>query len=205
MSRYPDGPVLALATLIAAAIANDAVAALVRAPAWLESIAVVVLLSIVVFRLALRHTHLRLRHACVWLTCGLAAGLSIPTAAPPPRGIITHAVGGSARVSAGTDLLAALQAIDDDPAGILGRRMVVHGTWSGERSQPATVSVRIMACCAADAVDAGLDVVPLRRVVLAAGSRVRVAGLVYSQMHDGELRYGLTQATVSAAAPHERP
>jgi len=204
MSRCPDGPVLAVAALIAATVANNAVVALVREPVWLESMVAVVLIGAVVLRFARRQTSMRCSYACIWLATGLAAGLTIPKSAPPPVRIITHATGGLAQMTESAVLLAALQAIDDDPQVMLGRRIIVHGLWSGDRSEPAWVSVRVMACCAADAVDAGLDVVPLQGVAFAAGTPVRVSGVVYASMHDGELRYGLAQAIVSAVAAHEK-
>jgi len=60
----------------------------------------------------------------------------------------------------------------------------------------ATVSERVMACCAADAVDVGFDVLPARVVAVAAGTQVRVGGIVDEVLRRGETRYVLRAADV---------
>jgi hypothetical protein len=60
--------------------------------------------------------------------------------------------------------------------------------------------MQIMACCAADAIAIGFDVAPRRSVAIAAGTPVRVTGIVRAGMQDGELRYRLDEAVVTTVA-----
>jgi uncharacterized membrane protein YcgQ (UPF0703/DUF1980 family) len=135
------------------------------------------------------------------LALGLIAGLSIPKTSPPPAHISTHAAA-TGLGAPQTDLLTALQALDDDPTSMIGRRISVHGLWS-PRAIPASASVwvQIMACCAADAINVGLDVVPRHEPEIARGAPVHVMGIVHADVRDGELRYRLDDAIVTAGAP----
>jgi len=125
---------------------------------------------------------------------GVGAGCALPHAAPRPAGdVVTHAP----KAGYSGDLFALLDRIDRDPAGVIGERVSVSGTWGAAAAdQPATVSRRIMSCCAADAVAVGFDVVPKRRVSIGRAAWVRVTGILRSRLADGEIRYLLAAATV---------
>lgn len=69
----------------------------------------------------------------------------------------------------GVDLFDALETLDENPHA-LGRRIVVSGLWRpSDRGICAAVFRRVMACCAADAINVGFDVLPARAVSFAAG------------------------------------
>ncbi len=124
---------------------------------------------------------------------GLACGLTFPIAPPPPRAIFTHAP----PVLRADALVRVLDALDADPQTLLGRRVEVSGQWQPAGAKaPAAVYERIMACCAADAIDVGLEVFPAHVVVVRRGARVAVSGIVGVRMIDGEVRYGLHDAWV---------
>ena len=99
-------------------------------------------------------------------------------------------------ISHAGDLFALLERIDSDPRAI-GRSVAVSGEWRpGDAARAASVSRRIMACCAADAVDVGFDVVPRRAAAIKAGAEVCVAGVLAVRLLDGELRYQIVHAIV---------
>jgi len=125
---------------------------------------------------------------------GLLAGLALPNGPiDPPRGVVTASVGGR---FAG-DLFAALDRIDRDPASVLGTTLTVSGAWTpASGGQAATVSRRIMACCAADTIAVGFDVLAAQRTTPPAGSNVVVSGTLRAQMRNGEVRYELAHAAV---------
>jgi hypothetical protein len=204
MFRRADGTLLVVAAVIACVPFCHARQALVREPPWLLSLVASLLIGVVVFRIKSGQTQLGWSGAGLCLALGLVAALSIPKTSPPPAHISTHAAAAGLG-AAHTDLLTALQVLDDDPASMLGHRISVHGLWS-PRAIPASASVwvQIMACCAADAIDVGFDVVPRHNAKIALGAPVHVTGIVRADMRDGELRYRLDDAIVTTAAPPTR-
>ena len=127
---------------------------------------------------------------------GIAAGLALPSSPPQAAGaVVTRAPGQALR----GDIFEVLARIDDDPARVIGRRVRVSGAWSpaaGDRL--ATVSRRVMSCCAADAVDVGFDVVLRRPQRIERGSWVRIEGIVQECIKDGDVRYLLEQSTAKS-------
>ena len=80
---------------------------------------------------------------------------------------------------------------------MLGTTIAVTGTWTpASRDDLATVSRRVVSCCAADAVDVGFDVRPSHDSQVAAGSWVRVDGTVAERVADGDIRFVLEQSQV---------
>ena len=126
---------------------------------------------------------------------GIAAGLALPSTPPPVAGsVVTRAPESALR----GDIFAVLDRIDDDPALVIGRRVSVTGMWSpATRDRLATISRRVMSCCAADAVDVGFDVVLRRPQRVERGAWVRVDGFVRERIDGGEVRYLLEQSAVS--------
>jgi hypothetical protein len=162
---------------------------LVAAPTWIFFVCAIVLATAV----ALSKPGFR---AVFGFAAGVAIAVVIPLRiAPPPTAIVTRAP----PFARGVDLFAALQRLDDDPQDIVGTRISVTGLWrpAGQNSRPAVYRV-VMACCLADAVDVGFDVSPASRVNLPAGTHVRVSGIVEALDADGEVRYILTRALVTA-------
>jgi hypothetical protein len=143
------------------------------------------------------------RKQTVAATCaGALAGLSLPHALPPASAIVlTHGAGSR---SSG-DLFALLDRLDENPNGVLGRRVTVSGEWAAAAAgRPATVSRRVMTCCAADAISVGFDVLSADARVRT-GDWVRAAGLLSAAMAFGETRYRIVDAQVTPiAAPSER-
>lgn len=137
------------------------------------------------------------RHRCtcaILVACGVVLGTMLPRSAPRASGaVVTHAVSGSRR----GDLFELLEQIDADPRALLGRRVTVSGEWSrADGIHTEAVSRRIMACCAADAVRVGFDVIPSHEQQLPADARVRVTGVLRSRLLDGDLRYVIIAAHV---------
>lgn len=134
------------------------------------------------------------RSTLIALFTGAALGLALPQTPLENTGsVIARPVGRHP----GGDLFALLDRIDRDPASVLGKRVNVTGEWTPPRTgRPATVSRRVMTCCAADAIDVGFDVSPTSPIALAAGTRVRVSGAVQETMRDGDLRYELSAAAL---------
>jgi uncharacterized membrane protein YcgQ (UPF0703/DUF1980 family) len=137
-----------------------------------------------------------------WALVGGLAATQLPRTTPalPQTGVITHAPVHDQNV----DLFAALARIDASPRSMLGRRISVTGRWmAGAAGRPASVSRRLMTCCAADAVAIGFDVEP-------SGSQpksqrwVRVTGDLAERLADGEIRYVLEHATVTVLEDGER-
>jgi hypothetical protein len=127
------------------------------------------------------------------LAIGAALGLALPRSLPIGR-VATHSPGG---VHDG-NLFALLDRLDDDPRAVLGENVSVSGVWTPpSHGHAATVSRRVMACCAADAIDVGFDVHGARGP-LSAGQPVVVRGFVHAVLADGELRYSLDDAHVDA-------
>lgn len=129
-----------------------------------------------------------------WIAGGALFAMLLPITPPPaPGGVSTHGV--SRGVSG--DLFALLDRLDVRPDAVIGTRVSVTGTWTpGDGGGDATVSRRIVNCCAADALDVGFDVEPIAGVKGANGKWVRVTGVVRVRMEDGEVRYALTSAVV---------
>jgi hypothetical protein len=124
---------------------------------------------------------------------GVALGLALPGSLPVGT-VATHSPGGAHD----GDLFALLDRLDDDPRAVLGNYVSVSGVWTPPSGgHAATVSRRVMACCAADAIDVGFDVRgaygPLRT-----GQPVVVRGFVHAALAAGELRYSLDDARVDA-------
>jgi hypothetical protein len=147
---------------------------------------------------ALQAKHAR-THCLLWLIGGAAAGLTLPRVPPPVAGpIVSHSFGRSG------DLFDVLDRIDGDPSSMLGRVVTVSGTWrSAAGSRSAAVFRRVMACCAADAIAVGLDVLPAGIAAASDGDSVAVSGALRAVLREGELRYALTQARVRRIA--QRP
>lgn len=143
--------------------------------------------------------------AIVWRTWSVAAlaggcaGLSLLYAAQPaPRDVSVRVP----RNHVAADLFDALDRLDADPAAFDRRIIAVSGSWTPATAPgAATVSRRVMSCCAADAVDVGFDVMPNRDVRIQPGTWVRVEGRVRVRLRDGELRYELADATVKKVTP----
>jgi hypothetical protein len=130
------------------------------------------------------------------IAAGLTLALVLPKT-PLPAPVITRSPGGS---HAG-DLFALLDALDRDPTGLLERSVTVTGAWTPrDGPRAATVSRRVMTCCAADAVSVGFDVEPARAAPQRLGSSIRVTGILGATLRDGELRYVIRRASVMPAA-----
>jgi hypothetical protein len=163
-------------------------AMLVAAPAPLTVCAAAVLIAIAVRGIPARSISMP-------LICGALAGSCIAAAgAPVVRDVESHAPRGHSA----DDLFDALDAVDADPRAVDHREISVSGTWlAAHDGWPASVSRRIMTCCAADAVDVGFDVAPRAEVRLRAGSWVRVSGFVHVALRDGDIRYEIADALVT--------
>jgi hypothetical protein len=133
--------------------------------------------------------------AIALLVCGIALGAALPRSAPQTSGaVVTHAVRGS---EVG-DLFALLDRIDADPGAVVGLRVTVSGEWSpAVKNRVASVSRRVMTCCAADAVRVGFDVIAAQTVDCHEGTLVRVTGILTARLRDGEMRYALVNAAVT--------
>jgi hypothetical protein len=125
---------------------------------------------------------------------GAIAGLTIPSHPMPPSGNVLAYPVAFAR---GIDLFDALQRLDDDPQSLVGTRVSVSGLWrpAAPGSLPAVYRT-VMACCLADAIDVGFDVLPSSRVKTRAGTVVRVSGVVSVDATNGEIRYRIVSAAV---------
>ncbi len=137
------------------------------------------------------------------LTCllsGIALGLALPKDVAPPDGrVYARALSSSLR----GDLFEALDRLDRDPGALVHRRIAVSGAWTpAHDGMLATVSRRVMTCCAADALDVGFDIAS-SPASLPQGSWVRATGVVERTMRDGELRYVLEQCSITRL--EERP
>lgn len=130
---------------------------------------------------------------------GMCAGLWLSSVTPSaPGDVVARAPHG--HVAA--DLFDALDALDANPSAFDGRTIAVTGTWTPASARDAaSVSRRVMSCCAADAVDVGFDVAPNAAAHVSSGAWVRVFGHVRVKLRDGEMRYELGGAVVTPAAP----
>jgi hypothetical protein len=137
----------------------------------------------------------------LWTTVGALCALLLPVASPPAPG---HVISHSADPSLHGDLFDVLDALDREPTDVIGRTVSVSGDWMpAEGDVPATVSRRVMSCCAADAVDVGFDVDMFRPRAIPAGARVRVTGIIDARMRDGETRYVLERSDVAALEDYD--
>ena len=142
-------------------------------------------------------------HAIAWRTWSVAAlsggcaGLSLLCTTPSaPRDVNVRVP----RNHIAADLFDALDRLDADPAAFDRHIIDVTGTWTPSTEQgAATISRRVMSCCAADAIDVGFDVISTHKVPVSAGTWARVSGRVRVQLRDGELRYEIGDATVRRA------
>ncbi|HEY7980834.1 MAG TPA: hypothetical protein VID19_05065 [Candidatus Eremiobacteraceae bacterium] len=137
---------------------------------------------------------------CSWSVAAFAggcAGLALSNATPSwPRDISMHVP----RAHVTADLFDALDQLDAAPSAFDRRTIDVTGSWMPATVQgAATVSRRVMSCCAADAVDVGFDVIPKREVKIRQGAWVRISGRVRVRLRDGELRYEIVEADVRPA------
>lgn len=126
--------------------------------------------------------------------CGIVVALALPESPPPaPGAVSTRAVAGAMR----GDLFDALDRLDSAPDAVLGSTIAVTGTWTpASGGDLATVSRRIVSCCAADAIDVGFDVRLARDARVDAGAWVRVEGTVGERVVDGDVRYVLEQSRI---------
>jgi len=191
-----------LVGLIAGAIGHHSMEALVRAPApVMIATAAIFAVALLMSRERSVAADLQVRSfrpaVPAGLIAGVIAGCTLPGIAPASwQTVITHATLHSAH----NDLFDALDTLDAQPGALLGRQIWVTGVWRPpDRENLATVSQRVMACCAADAVDIGFDVAPARIVALPAGTRVRVGGIVNEMLRQGETRYVLRDAVVKGS------
>jgi len=190
-----DGALLAaLAALALTAFATGASRTLVALPPI-----VVACFGIAMFALASKQARLTPSLAGA-LAIGIALGLALPRSLPVGE-VATRSPGG---VHDG-DLFALLDRLDDDPRAVLGSYVGVSGVWTPpSHGHAATVSRRVMACCAADAIDVGFDVHGTCGLQ-SAGQPVIVRGFVHAVLAGGELRYSLDDARVDAiGAPATR-
>jgi hypothetical protein len=189
----PSRALAALAGLALGAAATGASSALTAMPA----------IVIVVFGasgavLALAQPGRR-RLTAALLACGALIGAALPRSALAGSGaVVTHYAGGSRR----GDIFALLDQIDAEPRALLGRRVTVSGEWSpADRNHAATVSRRVMTCCAADAIRVGFDVAPVRPLPLSDGVIVRVSGVLRARLRDGDVRYVIEDALIRRCDP----
>jgi uncharacterized membrane protein YcgQ (UPF0703/DUF1980 family) len=191
----------ALVGLIAGAIGHHSTEALVRAPMWI-TIATAAVFAAALMKSRSGNDRSKSDHdkrsLSAALVIGVVAGYTLPGSAPASwQPVITHAAVHSVR----NDMFEALDALDTRPATLLGKRISVTGVWHpSDLDSLATVSQRVMACCAADAVDVGFDVVPVHTIVVPVGAHVLVAGTVTEMLRQGETRYVLRDARVKLAS-----
>jgi hypothetical protein len=189
--------VAALVGLIAGAIGHHSTEALVRAPMWI-TIATAAMFAAALMKGRSGNDRNKAdrdrRSLSAALIIGVVAGYTLPGSARASwQPVITHAAVHSVR----NDMFDALDALDTRPATLLGRRISVTGVWHpSDPNNLATVSQRVMACCAADAVDVGFDVVPARTIAVPVGAYVLVGGTVTEVLRQGETRYVLRDAFV---------
>jgi len=184
-------PLLAYAGSAAVAAACDgAVHSLTATPPALTLCAGAALVYLAVRGGALRAT-------VAAMLAGASLGLWLPFAAPSaPHDVVVHAPRGHIEA----DLFEALDLLDADPSAFDGRVIAVSGTWTpATASGAATVSRRVMSCCAADAVDVGFDVAPRGDPHVRPGTWIRVSGRVRVRLRAGELRYEIEDAAIQAA------
>jgi hypothetical protein len=178
-------------------VLTGACAALTSMPPWLEASAGAAALG-----LSWRHAREQRSPVALAAATGVAAGLALPVIPPAPEDVIARPIG----LPATSDLFALMDRIDSDPSAVVGHAASVSGVWSlGRGGSDATVSQRILSCCAADAVDVGFDVEPKSAVHAQPGDVVRASGIVSERMRDGEIRFALVRAVVAVLPPANEP
>ena len=137
------------------------------------------------------------RASALAVFAGTLMGLWLPVAGQStPHDVGVHAP----RNHIAADLFDALDRLDADPAAFDGEKIAITGTWEpASASSSATVSRRVMSCCAADAVDVGFDVAARGDPHLLPGTWVRVSGFVCVRLRAGDLRYEIENAVVRTA------
>jgi hypothetical protein len=137
------------------------------------------------------------------IALGIVSGLLLPSTPPPVAGaVVTRGAGIALR----GDLFDVLDRLDDDPSHVVDRLVSVSGEWGPATTRrPATVSRRIMSCCAADAIAVGFDVELARDRHIEAGAWVRVQGVVHERMYDGDPRFVLEHSKVTSLEDGARP
>ncbi len=197
-----DAVLVVLAGMIAGSVLGRSISGLVAEPLWIMLLVGAVLAGAVLGR-ARTSSAVNPTFTCVvCLLVGLASGVLLPADLPPPRTVVsTHAVAAVTLLGAASarssDLFAALQTLDEHPEQLVGRRIAISGLWHPQTERPASVAQRVMACCAADAIDVGFDVIPRRQSHIGALTPVRVNGIVHAVMIESEVRYQLDDATVT--------
>lgn len=181
MSRHAGVVVAGAAGACIVSALSGASSALTVIPAWATALTGLLLASS-----ALRSSRNRTRESLA-LACGVAVGLALPTKSLPAPGVVAaHGVATGMR----GDLFDALDRLDADPTSLVGDRISVSGIWmpaNGDRL--ATISRRVMSCCAADEVDVGFDVSLSRATRLRPGEWIRIDGIVGERVVDGDVRY----------------
>lgn len=103
------------------------------------------------------------------------------------------------------DMFWLLDQLDRAPGALLGRRVVVTGEWRpAAHGYAASVSRRVMTCCAADAVRVGLDVALESVQSFSPGAVVCVAGVLRSTLREGELRYIIARGRIRRSCAKDR-
>ena len=140
--------------------------------------------------------------ALMLVALGFGLGISLPRQLPSSGDVVAN---GRALHGIPADMYGLLEQIDRAPGALLGRRVAVSGQWSpASHGNFASVSRRVMTCCAADAIRVGFDVIPEDRsaATLNAGASICVEGVLQAAMRDGELRYVIERAHVGASCRH---
>lgn len=171
--------------------ATGASAALTSAPPWVTLLAGAILASCA---LAVASGAGQKRRSTAYAVCGICAALLLPDTPPPAPGTVSTR---PASTAVHGDLFDALDRLDSAPDSMVGRTIAVTGTWTpASRDGLATVSRRVVSCCAADAVDVGFDVRLERDAHVAAGTWVRVDGTVGERFVDGDVRFVLEHSRI---------
>ena len=130
---------------------------------------------------------------------GFGVGISLGREPPAQREVVTRA---HLAHRSPADMFSLLDEIDRTPSAVLGRRVAVSGEWfPASLDRAASVSRRIMACCAADAIRVGFDVrvQDATAPMFAADADVCVEGYVRSLLRDGDVRYVIEHALVRSS------
>ena len=190
---------LAFAGSAAAASALDGAARSLTAASPLLTLCAGIVLMILSIRANRSSRVITWRAWSVATLAGGCAGLSLVCAAPSaPRDIGARVP----RNHIAADLFDALDQLDASPAAFDRRIIDVSGTWTPATARgAATISRRVMSCCAADAIDVGFDVIPMRDIHIQPGTWVRASGRVRVRLRGGELRYEIAEASVRKAMP----
>jgi hypothetical protein len=173
--------------VIVGALVRHVMSALVGVPLWL------MLMTAIAITTALFCTA-RFGVVISSLAAGTVLSLGFPSSLVPPSvHVLTHAPA----LVRGVDLFDALEKLDESPDELVGKRISVKGLWRSARSgAKAAVYQIVMACCAADAVDVGFDVVPRSTVRIPDASEVTVIGIASIVSESGDTRFELRAAQV---------